>query len=186
MVSKIVLEIRKRAGDVRQDGEYCGLFELTVWAALKELKILCSFGTSIVNVHEFCGEDLPKVQHRATIRVAAVYCTEDRMFSADKPGLVVPEANHFLAAHEQSKCSGKTATDTSVRKYKPCGGRRTAEEVAYDIGRILTNSDWFGDCLIDAFCIHANKSRNAVNWKKLRNEIGDKIEHIAAMVEKGR
>ncbi len=39
MVSDIVLEIRKRAGDVRQDGEYCGLFELTVWAALKELKM---------------------------------------------------------------------------------------------------------------------------------------------------
>ena len=51
MVSDIVLEIRKRAGDVRQDGEYCGLFELTVWAALKELKVPCSFGTSVVNVH---------------------------------------------------------------------------------------------------------------------------------------
>jgi len=43
---------------------------------------------------------------------------------------------------------------------------------------------WFGDCLIDAFSIHAHRSRNPVTWKKLRNEIGDKIEHIAAMVEK--
>ena len=50
MVIDIVIQTRKRAGDVRQDGEYCGLFELTVWAALKGLRVLCSFGASILDV----------------------------------------------------------------------------------------------------------------------------------------
>ena len=186
MGSDIVLEIRKRAGDVRQDGQYCGLFELTVWAAMKELRVLCSFGTSILNVHHFCGKNLPTFKYRGTIRVAAVYCTADGMFSADKPGVLVPEANHFLAAFEQFPHVGKTKTDRNVRRYKPGGGRRTAEEVAYDIGWLLLITDEIGDCLIDAFSIHAGRTRNPITWKKPRNELGDKMEHIADMVEKGR
>ena len=35
--------------------------------------------------------------------MAAVYCTADGLFSADKPGLVVPDANHFVAVFEQHK-----------------------------------------------------------------------------------
>ena len=85
MGSDIVLKIRKRAGDVRQDGQYCGLFELTVWAALKELRVLCSFGTSILNVHHFCGRKLPTFKSRGTIRVAAVYCTADGCYPPTSP-----------------------------------------------------------------------------------------------------
>ena len=64
------------------------------------------------------------------------------------------------------------------------GGRRTVEAVAYDIGWQLLLIDVMWDGLIDAFAIHAGKARHPVTWKKIRNEIGDKMNHIADMVEK--
>ena len=82
---------------------------------------------------------------KKTIRVAAVYCTAGGLFSADKPGLVVPEANHFVAACEQHKGTGKSRTDASVRRYEPGGRRRIAEAVAYDIGWQLLLIDAMGD-----------------------------------------
>ena len=184
MPNDIELQIRKRAGDVRQGGAYCGLFELTVWAALKEWRVLCSFGASIVNARQFCGKWLPSFRSRATIRVVAVQCTADGLFSADKPGQSAPEANHFVAAYEQHKGSAKSKTDESVRSYRKGGGRRSAEEVAYDLGWQLELTDAMGDCLIDAFSFHAHRVRNPITWKRIRNELGDKMEHIVDMVAK--
>ena len=93
-------QIRKRAGDVRQDGAYCGVFEITCWAFYKRRRILCSFGTSIQDIYQFCGSGLPKLKYTTTIRVVAVYCTDGKLLSADKPGSAVPQANHFVAANE--------------------------------------------------------------------------------------
>ena len=98
MANNVAIQIRKRASDVRQDAAYCGLFELTVWAALKNLRILCSFGASIIGVYRFCGKMLPQMDPKTTIRVVAVYCTNGKLLSADKPGSAVPQANHFLSA----------------------------------------------------------------------------------------
>ena len=126
MTNNVAIQIRKRAGDVRQDGAYCGLFELIVWAALKNVRVLCSFGTAIQNVYRFCGRTLPQMDPKPTIRVAAVYCTAGGLFSADKPGLAVPEVNHFVAAREQHKGTCKYKACGIVRKFEPCGRRRTA------------------------------------------------------------
>ena len=117
MGSDIAAEIRKRAGDVCQDGQYCGLFELTVWAALKEIRVLCSFGAEIIDVHFFCIKNVPRIKPRNTIRVAAMYCTPDEMWSADNPDLFAPQANHFVAAHGQTKYSGLNKTNPDIRKF---------------------------------------------------------------------
>lgn len=171
VVNDIELQIRKRSRDVRQDGTYCGLFELTVWAALKELRILCSFGTSIINVHQFCGKGLPSFKKHTTIRVVAVQCTAEGLMSADKAGLSVPEAHHFVAAKEVHGTKAKSTSDEAVPKYTLGGGRRTAEEVAYDVGWQIWKTDAMGDCLIDAFSIHAHRLRDAITWKRICNEL---------------
>ena len=95
----------------------------------------------------------------------------------------MPEANHFLAAVEQHIHVGKTKTDAAIPQYTAGGGRRTVEEVAYDIGWGSMLTDAKGDCLIDAFSIHAHRVRNPITWKSIRNELGDKMDHIAHMVD---
>ena len=60
---------------------------------------------------------------KSTIRVAAVYCTAGGLFSADKPDLAVPEANHFVAASEQHRGHGKSKTDEKARRFELGGAQ---------------------------------------------------------------
>ena len=41
-----------------------------------------------------------------------------------------------------------------------------------------------GDCLIDAFSMHADRVRDPITWKRIRNELGDMMGHIVDLVAK--
>ena len=186
MARRIASQIHNRAGDVRQDGKYCGLFELTVWSELKDVRILLAYGKEILDVHHFCIKDVPRVSPDRTMRIAAVYRTAAEDLSADNPDAFHPEANHFLAANEQAYRIGLNANSDSshVRRYNfPGKLRRTAEQVAYDIGWRLVATALNGDCLIDAFAYHAGVKRDPITWKRIRNELADRMEHIATVVD---
>ena len=113
MARRIASQIHNRAVDVRQDGKYCGLFELTVWSALKDVRILLAYGKEILDVHIFCIKDVPRVSPNRTMRIAAVYRTAAEDLSADNPDAFHPEANHFLAANEQAYRTGLNANSDS-------------------------------------------------------------------------
>ena len=152
MARHIATQIHNRACDVRQDGQYCGLFELAMWSDMKDVRILLAYGAEILDVHHFCIKDVPRVSTRRTMRIAAVYHTATEDLSADNPDAFHPEANHFMAANEQAYRTGLTAnSDTAhVRRYNfPGRVRRTAEQVAYDIGWRLLLQALNGEWLID-------------------------------------
>ena len=64
--------VRARAADVLQDGSYCGLFELTVLAAWKNVKVLVVFGTNVLDVYDFFGKGLPPRPDRPSRPAALV------------------------------------------------------------------------------------------------------------------
>ena len=164
--ASIANQARARARAVRQDGSYCGLFEITVWCSMKNVRVLLLFGTRIMNVYAFCGHGLPPIKANATHRLVAVLSSGGKLLSADKPDVSVPEANHFVIVRS---AAGQIALDTSEHlttpRYLPNGGRRKAADVALYLGWRLQLTVCQGDCLIDALAYWDNQPRDAVSWK---------------------
>ena len=165
--SAIAKAMRARARDVRQDGAYCGLLEIAAWCWLKKVHVLLAFGLHIVNVYRFCGDGLPDFKPKKIQRLIAVQASGDKLLSADKPGVSVPDANHFVIGRS---AHGKQALDTSEHvsapRFLPDGSRRAASDVALDLYWRIMPTVCQGDCLIDCLAYWTQKSRDAISWNK--------------------
>ena len=200
--------VRARAADVLQDGSYCGLFELTVLAAWKNVKVLLVFGTHVLDVYDFFGKGLPPLPDRPSRPVMKFVVVQAKsggvMMSADEPGSFVPDMNHFMIGRTKegkvpkvqvtadysikggSVAKVKVTAESIIPKLMPDGGRRKAADVARDLHLSLRPTNITGDCLIDAVAYFLSLPRNAITWKRLRRELSEHMGGIADDIEAGR
>ena len=131
-------QVRARAAQVRQDGAYCGLFESLVLASLRNLTVLLVFGTSVIDVYKFCAEGLPRTTGKDVWRFVAVRTTSSGiMLSADNPGTLAPDANHFMIGRSSFDKRARDTSDDAIVKYLPTGERRKAADAAGELNMRL-------------------------------------------------
>ena len=162
----IAKEMRARAREVRHDGSFGGLFEITVWCSLRKVHVLLAFGVTILNVYVFCGGGLSQFKTTNTPTTVAVQVVHDKLMSADKPDVIVPAVNHFVIGRSDHARQGlETSDGATAARYLPDGGRRTAVAVARDLAWRIVLTACQGDCLMDCFAYFSCKPRDAIHWK---------------------
>ena len=155
----VAAAMRARARQVRQDGAYGGLFEIMVWCRLNRMHVLLAFGVSIMDVNRICGAGLRPFKPKVVHKMVACKMVNERAMSADKPGLVVPDVNHFVFAHSRKDGNGLTTPREDPIPYLPDGSRRNAVSSAADLQWVIYNTDTRGDCLIDCFSHYSKLPR---------------------------
>ena len=118
----IAKEMRARAREVRRDGSFGGLFEITVWCSLRKVHVLLAFGVSILNVYLFCGGGLEPFTPKRVHKIVGTQVVKDKLMSADKPGVIVPEVNHFVIGRSAFGVQGlQTSDGATAARYLPNG-----------------------------------------------------------------
>ena len=122
----VAAAMRARAREVRHDGSFGGLFEITVWCSMRKVHVLLAFGVSILNVYDFCGRGLTPFTQRAVHKTVVVQVVKDKLMSADKPGVIGPEVNQFVIGRsdfsKQGLQTSDEATGAKAARYLPDGG----------------------------------------------------------------
>ena len=127
----VAAEMRARAREVRRDGSFCGLFEITVWCSLRKVHVLLAFGVGILTVYLFCGGGLEPFTPTRVHTIVVTQVVKGKLMSTDKPGVIVPEVNRFVIGRSAFGGQGLLTSDgATAARYLPDGGRRTAAAVA--------------------------------------------------------
>ena len=93
--------MRSKAGAVRQDGSYGGVFEMCVWCTMKKRAIILGVGGSMIDVVAQFGSKLKKFSPAITHKMMAGKMINKKLMSATKPNTTVPDVNHFVSARSK-------------------------------------------------------------------------------------
>ena len=169
--AKVAVAIRARARTVKRPMQYIGFFEFVAWCWLRCRNIFLNIGRNWVSLEEL----YPRLQMRTRgpdkqdpIHLAAAYWDAD----LQQWGAVHDEYRHAVQHYVIAFPFGKSRS----------AGRYARLEVQLQqMGYVMILTAAQGDCGIDALAYHDNDflHATAVEWKRLRHELGTVMEEHA-------
>ena len=173
-------QIRTRAETVYAMGEYIGMFELMIYSALRQRRVLVCFGTEVIDATQLFAPwlvgswDSPYVSPSGSLSARAA------RFAGCVPGaggklLAVrtkygyPRISHWVIGIplDGPPCVGDTASSASATV--------DAKQAARKAGCNLRRTELRGNCGIDAMLYHDAVNRDEESWRATRKELRDKM-----------
>jgi hypothetical protein len=161
---KVAAAMRDKAKAVRHDGSYGGLFEMCVWAKMKNVSIILAVGVAMFSVVARFGGRLKAYKPTCVHKMVAGKMINQRFMSASKPKTKIPDVNHFVSARSKVSGRGLLKPPGASAEFVPDGSRRSAASVADDWAwRLETTNEAFRRLPVTMQVIHPHAIRRTPN-----------------------
>ena len=161
MAADIAAAMLIRADEIREDGEYIGLFEFLLWSHLRRRSVKLLFGSNLVDLAEVVGFPIPDIFLEDPMYVCGVRMSADgRWLSAAGAAVRI---NHYVIAVPLD------APDEAAQGKQAVAMARLA-------GFSLKATEACGNCGIDCMTAADMTLRSMENFTTLRSELADSLE----------
>ena len=174
----IAEQIRLRAAQLRMDVEYIGLFDLTIYAALRKRRVRACFGTEVVDLiglfAPWANASLDETLRPANF-VGCVATGGHKLVVATSEDGFFPKLNHWVIGLPVAGVVDLDAEAAAAPPKKYLDARLAAGKAGLHVKVTVTD----GNCGIDCMSFWDGTPRHKKTWAAIREEVADYMREVA-------